>query len=192
MQDFIEIYDNSISDNLIQNYLDYWKDNKDQFGKGYTWNAAQQKSIYQPEIKDSVDLSARHLPQELIDPYYQSLQLCLNKYLEKYQFANEVATFDMVEPYLFQIYKPGGGFPQWHCEQSGDIGIVRHLVFMTYLNTIEEDDFGGGTEFYYQNKKIKAVSGRTVIWPTAFTHTHRGIISKSSEKFILTGWYSFN
>jgi len=127
----------------------------------------------------------------LVDRYQMSLQSCLDQYLTKYKFANNVSEFSMVEPYLFQIYKPEGGFKLWHCEQSGKSDVTRHLVFMTYLNTIEEDDFGGGTAFYYQNKKVKAIAGRTVIWPVAFTHTHRGIVSKTSDKFILTGWFSF-
>jgi len=30
----------------------------------------------------------------------------------------------------------------------------------------------------------------TVIWPADFTHTHRGIVSKTQEKYIATGWYN--
>ena len=59
---------------------------------------------------------------------------------------------------------------------------------MTFLNTVTD---GGGTEFYWQNLKINAVKGLTLIWPTDFTHTHRGIISPTQEKYIATGWYRY-
>ena len=36
-----------------------------------------------------------------------------------------------------------------------------------------------------------AKKGKTLIWPTDFTHTHRGVISLSKEKYIITGWLSF-
>ena len=64
----------------------------------------------------------------------------------------------------------------------------RHLVWMTYLNDIEE---GGETEFYYQKLKVKPRKGLTLIWPVDWTHTHRGIGATEEEKIILTGWFSF-
>ena len=58
---------------------------------------------------------------------------------------------------------------------------------MTYLNDVKD----GGTEFLYQNLKTKAEKGLTLIWPSAWTHTHKGIISPTKEKYIITGWYAF-
>ena len=56
---------------------------------------------------------------------------------------------------------------------------------MTYLNDVED----GGTDFLYQNIQTKAEKGLTLIWPSIFTHTHKGIISPTKEKQIVTGWY---
>ena len=61
-------------------------------------------------------------------------------------------------------------------------------MFMTYLNDVND---GGETEFHFQQMKVKAVKGKTVIWPTDFTHLHRGITSPTQEKYIATGWYNF-
>ena len=33
--------------------------------------------------------------------------------------------------------------------------------------------------------------GLTIIWPTDFTHTHSGQISKTHEKYIITGWVEY-
>ena len=78
-------------------------------------------------------------------------------------------------------------YPKEHCERN-ERGNNRHLVFMTYLNDVEDK---GETEFVLQNLKVKAEKGKTVIWPSDWTHTHRGIISPTQEKYIVTGWFSF-
>jgi hypothetical protein len=58
---------------------------------------------------------------------------------------------------------------------------------MTYLNDVED----GGTEFKYQNIISPAKKGLTLLWPVDWTHTHKGQISKTKEKYIITGWLSF-
>ena len=61
----------------------------------------------------------------------------------------------------------------------------RAMVYMTYLNDVTE---GGGTMFYHQNVTTKAVKGKTLIFPAAYTHLHKGEISQTQHKYILTGW----
>jgi len=58
---------------------------------------------------------------------------------------------------------------------------------MTYLNDVDE----GGTEFKNQKIKLPARKGLTTIWPTDWTHTHRGVISKTQDKYIITGWFNY-
>ncbi|MFQ3248439.1 MAG: hypothetical protein ACI9O6_000241 [Glaciecola sp.] len=86
-----------------------------------------------------------------------------------------------------------GGYPYWHSEnypqQGSNDALHRNLLFMFYLNDVEE---GGETEFYYQDKKISPKAGRMVIAPSGFTHTHRGNIPISNDKYILTSWVLFN
>ena len=60
---------------------------------------------------------------------------------------------------------------------------------MTYLNTVTDE---GGTHFVHQNRTINAVKGKTVIWPSDWPWTHKGLISQTQEKYIITGWYNFN
>jgi len=63
------------------------------------------------------------------------------------------------------------------------------LVFMTFLNTCKH----AGTMFYYQNKTYECKKGDTLIWPAAWTHTHKGVISnkQKTDKYIATGWYYY-
>ena len=79
----------------------------------------------------------------------------------------------------------GGGFHNWHYENTGLQVSARKLVIQLYLNTIEE---GGETEFLYINIRIKAEQGRLIIFPAAFTHTHRGNPPIGQDKYIISTW----
>ena len=103
--------------------------------------------------------------------------------------------------YLFRIgdinaqkYKAqSGGYPYWHSEvypqKGANDALHRILLFMFYLNDVEE---GGTTDFHYQNKSIQPKAGSMVIAPAYFTHTHRGAVPISNDKYILTSWVLFN
>jgi hypothetical protein len=86
-----------------------------------------------------------------------------------------------------------GGYPYWHSEvypQKGtNDALHRVMLFMFYLNDVTE---GGETDFHYQNISVKPKAGRMVIAPAYFTHTHRGCVPKSNDKYILTSWILFN
>lgn len=93
-----------------------------------------------------------------------------------------------------QKYEQGvGNYQYWHCEvfpqQHGYEALHRSLLFMFYLNDVEQ---GGETEFYYQNLRIQPKRGRMVVAPAYFTHTHRGLIPQSGDKYILTSWVLLN
>ena len=140
--------------------------------------------------KDSIELTSAYMPQDIRDGYEQNLFYALDLYKQEYKYCDiNMRSWHVQEVYNIQYYKPGGGFKHWHCENSGfGSAINRHLVFMTYLNNVEN----GGTEFYYQNVRVKAEKGKTLIWPAAWTHTHKGVISEAEEKYIITGWIIFN
>lgn len=65
---------------------------------------------------------------------------------------------------------------------------TRMLVWMTYLNDVTD---GGGTKFIYQDETVQARKGRTLIWPSDFTHTHVGVVSPAQDKYIITGWLNY-
>jgi hypothetical protein len=136
-------------------------------------------------IKDSIDSNYR--PDMMSNFRYASvLNQCLELYNKKYP-ESFCSGYYLKEPFLVQHYLMGGGYKTYHCERGVDRtpSVSRHLVFMTYLNTVID---GGQTEFLYQKLKINAVKGLTVIWPADWTFTHRGIVSRLEEKYIVTGW----
>lgn len=122
--------------------------------------------------------------------YILELQRTLDKYIEKYPVCNWYSAFTILEGMNIQQYEPNGGYYEWHCERNSmDMPqSSRHLVFITYLNDVTDE---GETEFYHQKIKIKPQKGLTVIFPSDWTFTHRGIPSKTQEKYIVTGWFNF-
>lgn len=101
--------------------------------------------------------------------------------------------FRLGEINLQQYVKLEGGYPYWHSEvypqAKHNEPLHRVLLFMFYLNDVKE---GGETEFFYQNIKITPKAGTMVIAPAYFTHTHRGNVPVSNDKYILTSWVLFN
>lgn len=60
----------------------------------------------------------------------------------------------------------------------------RVITYIFYLNTVEE---GGETEFFNE-LRIKPEAGKLVLFPASWLWPHRGMIPKSSNKYIITGW----
>jgi len=97
-------------------------------------------------------------------------------------------------PINAQKYDKGvGNYGYWHSEifpQTGENNALHRIfLFIIYLNDVAE---GGETDFYYQQKSVKPKAGTMVIAPCGFTHTHRGNIPISNDKYILTSWVQFN
>jgi hypothetical protein len=140
------------------------------------------------EHKDSVDSRLMfHYP--VTQRYLNELDRILNLYGQKYPSCTMGAPV-RAEAVNVQEYFPGGGFHMWHCERLGPgwPENSRHLVYMTYLNDVTD---GGETEWLHQKLKVKPQKGLTVIWPTDWTHAHRGITSPTQFKYIVTGWYQY-
>ena len=141
-----------------------------------------------PEIKKSKDLFIEDgapcgsAEDYKFDLYKGEVDSFINEYLQSLQIEGQ--TFVMKQLPQIQYYKPGDGFYTWHVDASGLDGCDRAFVYITYLNDVPD----GGTEFYYQDYTVKAEKGKTVIFPAGVTHKHRGQISETQEKYIITGW----
>ena len=140
-------------------------------------------------VKKSTEAVLNENP-ELYNQYHRYLQIVLDEYLKKYSRAASLGEFKSTSITKLQYYKPEEAYFDFHCERFGSAAPygTRHLVFMTYLNDVED---AGETEFLYQDIKVKPEKGLTLIWPAEWTHTHRGIASMTQEKYIATGWLNF-
>ena len=109
------------------------------------------------------------------------------EYREKYNVS--LGTVDYAS-WRIKLQKTpiGGGFHNWHFETMNLEMSHRILVWTIYLNTMPEGE--GETEFIYYHKRIRPSKGDVIIFPAAFTHTHRGNPPLTMEKYIATGWWS--
>ena len=122
---------------------------------------------------------------DFIEYINEKLKKGLDTYMIEHPALENIQQFDL-EAYNIQRYLPGEGFYNWHCENSGyTLGGDRVLACMFYLNDVED----GGTEFKAQNHTEKAEAGKFLIWPAYWTHMHRGEISQTKTKYIVTGWF---
>jgi hypothetical protein len=135
---------------------------------------------------DEWNIKEKKLWMPLMEILFPAMQKSLNNYIAKFQEIDSLPPFSLLR-FNLQKYKPGEGFYQWHCERSHGPTSTRMLVWMIYLNDVDD----GGTEFLYQEHTEKAEAGKLLIWPPDWTHTHRGQISYTKTKYILTGWFHF-
>jgi len=175
------IDDTSICDDLIEHH-------KNSNDKSPGTVAFKGKSEIIPKVKESTDVVL--IDENLVNRYAESLSNACDLYIEKYPWVVGYDTFTIIEYINIQHYRPGGGYFSWHTERNTDKFPIstRHMVFMTYLNDVSD---GGETEFYHQKLKVKPEKGLTIIWPADWTFTHRGVVSPSQDKWIITGWYNF-
>ena len=179
MESFINeiiLDDVSLCDNLIE----YYNNNIEYKSKGTT---VAGESVGKVSTDVIVSLASQN---PIIIMYLAEMINSMKMYLKKYDLLY-VMELAIKEPFNLQHYAPNEGFFNWHCERTSNQSLQRGLVFMTYLNDVTD---GGETEFFFQNIKVKPEKGKTLIWPTDFTHMHRGITSHSQDKYIATGWFN--
>jgi len=178
-----------MSKRICNDILKYWDYNKDKSSNGETSSYGKSQVI--KSVKESNEIVIPfYKSNEPWNEYKEQLYKIIAKYRKKYPEMDDNVAFGLGEHYNLQNYPVGGGFKEWHFENdfsSKEINAHRCLVFMTYLNDVED----GGTEFKYQNIISPAKKGLTLIWPAYWTHTHRGVVSKTKEKTIVTGWLNY-
>jgi hypothetical protein len=128
------------------------------------------------------DKSAVHM-------FFKGLQACYDDYTAQFSSLKDGRISGTAMK--MQRTDPGGGYHVWHGEQGNGEQAERVLVYSLYLNTLD-DGSGGETEFLYQRCRIAPQANTMLMWPAAFTHTHRGnTVLGSQSKYIVTGWFYY-
>jgi hypothetical protein len=124
----------------------------------------------------------------LLNEVVSVVNLGVLDYLNRHETAmRKMDPIDLYTYFNMQRYNPNEGFFDWHCERAGTKHSDRLLVFMIYLNTLKDR---GETEFFYQQHFEQPERGKLVIWPSDWTHLHRGVPSPTETKYIITGWFT--
>ena len=190
-KNFISIYDNALTPPECKFIRDYH--DSDDYLLSIRQEGKTLGDTVQKHWKDSHD---RYMAM-YIDGAYQnnginniiakSIKEHIEKYKEENPELNLLDKWSIRDNYNLQKYSPGGGYHILHCENY-NTGNHRTniLAWMYYLNTVRE---GGGTYFSNFDLTVNAEEGRLVIWPAYWIHFHKGVVSKTYDKYIATGWF---
>ena len=183
-ENFIGFYENKFPDRLCNALIEVFSQAENE----QSIDIGRQNTLKRSDF--SFDLQ-NYAPGHKITVHCNNLIFnSFHHYADNYSILSKCSVFN---PSLkLQKTISGGGFHNWHCEHgyfTNDLDKDRLLAWMVYLN----DDYEGGeTEFNYLSKRVKPKKGTLLMWPTGFTHTHRGGMVVSGKKYILTGWIHFS
>ena len=189
MDQFIQVYEKAFSDEFCNHVIEYY--NAAEQG-GMILNRQEHDGAPKTEKQDTSTylphFPLQHTDKELMNEFNRVFWgHCYKEYAKQFDILN---TFAEHKSYTMKIQKtePGQGYHIWHPEVTNRESTNRLLTWTVYLN----DEFEAGeTEFLYQQYRYKPQKGDCIIFPTAYTHTHRGNPPIGGTKYIITGWVEF-
>ena len=193
MTDFIYRKENALSFDFCRSLIELFEIDKERQHRGVI--RKEGKVIPADEHKISTDIS--FIPKDLQDKLWgKPLQKIIDAVemgrqdwmAQHYMGMDNVDAFEINFTFNMQRFLPGEGYHKFHNERASWETRDRVGVWMIYLNDVYDK---GWTEFFYQQHFEIPKVGKIVCWPSDWTHTHRGIISPTETKYILTGWFSF-
>ncbi len=181
----IGIFKNFMTDELINSYLTFFKTCEEQ---GAVYPRKEDETSVSDNaistIMGSVNTALTYTNKPFIDMFFKDVYPL---YTQKYSHLKKLATHNILEVKI-QKTKVGEGYHMWHCENAEMKARNRVLAFSVYLNDVAE---GGETEFLYQKCRFKPEKNTLLVWPSQFTHVHRGNPPLSNDKYIITGWVEY-
>ena len=193
MTDFIYRKENALSPSFCRSLIELFEIDKERQHRGVI--RIGEKIIPADDHKTSTDIS--FTPNDLQDERWKvHLQKVINvveadrqDWISQYYMGLEnIDPSEIHFQFNMQRFLPGEGYHRFHCERASWGSRHRIGVWMIYLNDVHDR---GWTEFHYQQHYEMPKVGKIVCWPCDWTHTHRGIISATETKYIMTGWFSF-
>lgn len=187
MTDFIEVYENILSDSLCERIIEKHKQIQESCASSFNREALHYGAEYyggsrtRKDIAIYFEVSAPDLNEEI----NARLQKPLEDYLDKHPGLDMIPL--MSDCVKVQETKRGGGFHLWHNEIGPGRESRRVLNWAIYLNDTVEGE--GTTEFIEQGIKVQPKQGTLVFFPADWTHTHRGNPVYNCTKYLATGWF---
>jgi hypothetical protein len=169
IRDFIYIENNYFSEEECDILIDIFKPLTEKFSNvnGYNGFYFESDSEYCNDIR-----------LKFINNKFQK---SLDTYMFIYPEITHLGNLSLGE-YKFKHWKPGKNFEHWHQEVCKATPF-RVLNFMIYLSS-----HNCGTQFF-DNKIINSEKGRLVIFPSYFTHLHRGQkCPENKDRYIFSGY----
>ena len=189
MSNFIEVYSDVYSKEYCEKIIELFNHaNSLGFGKDRQKHDEVERLNKDDLAIFTPNFYMEHVPQNIFKEFNERLWgIAYKNYAEKYSILSQLKEHYSYSAKI-QKTEPGQGYHEWHCESVSRNDCNRILAWAIYLN----DDFEAGeTEFIYQQYRYKPKQGDVIIFPAAFTHTHRGNPPINGTKYIVTGWIEF-
>ena len=129
-------------------------------------------------------LSYRHYDFPLDHPVLQDLNArCISAYRSQFPSLDYMDNSYTLAQWRFKHFPPDYAFDRWHSEHN--LALPHRVVcIIVYLS-----DHSCGTEFMHTGDVISSVSGRAVVFPTFWTHTHRGqLCPQGKDRYIMSNY----
>jgi len=182
MSSFVSLYEKAIPDDLcdriIEKHLKLQKNSITGPQLGQDTNPERKDISFFLDIEDG-DLTSEFMDVAIVK---------LREYIDEHPSLAPRNLY--LKNVKVQETRPKGGFHTFHSERGLQEYSLRELVYTVYLNDVVEGE--GTTELLEQGLKIQPKKGTMVIFPAAWTHTHRGNPVYSQRKYIATGWISMS
>ena len=194
---FIEVFDNALTIKDCKYIIDWMnqdgiclpvkKEYKGQIFKESSGITLDAKDLLSYQFPPQIIKNQENDCLEVNELITSNLIKCIHKYVSIHPQLKLLHPWNYTPIYNLQKYLPNQGYYATHCENATPQTSDRILVWMFYLNSVDD----GGTYFDNYDYATDAVEGRCVLWPSYWTHHHRGIISKTKTKYIATGWVEY-
>ena len=110
-------------------------------------------------------------------------QYIVREYEKQFPSINKTATIWDMADWKLKHFPPGYHFSPWHHEHDYRVP-HRIACIILYLT-----DHNCGTQFFSTKEVIKSVKGRAVMFPTFWTHTHRGqVCPDNKDRYIMSAY----
>lgn len=185
IKDFIGVFDTDFNGKEMIDYFNFLKKSNQSFKRQYE---SRKNNLKDEVIFIGTESYQLNTDINILKNYNHLMSVCLNNFASVYQVLFDISSIQ----YTVNIQKTQKceGFHNFHCEKASNVfSLSRHLTTMVYLNDVLD---GGETEFLYQSRRVNPREGRVVIFPTQWTHTHRGNPPLSGDKYIATSWLHLN
>ena len=180
LRNFIRGFENALPDDDCDNLIE-WFDRDDHIGKTVEANRVTRKD--------------KQMWMDEKDPLYPTLQK--SKFDMLYAYTNEFPfvyrgskkSLKSSESKIQRTMPMGGGFHNFHAENSHYADATRALVWTIYLNDVPDGE--GETEFLYEKMRVRPRKGLGCMFPAGWTFQHRGNPVHSATKYMTTGWWHY-
>ena len=212
MNNFIEIYDNTLSSEVCKSIIDEFEY---QHSIGNSYLPTNNK-----DLLDSFDVNLNQSQEDLLDSQLfhhidDSLLFHIMKYQEKNHLNNYFLNIDLYDPAglrnkgitsfpleaILNLFDRSQVIVRKHSvndnhnhnaylqewANTSEAESHRSLVVLYFLNDVD----GASVEFYHQKLKIQPKEGTLLIFPSYFTHTYK-INNINKDMYILKSWVKNN